>query len=160
MERPRQGFIYASSPSWLTVLNIVMNKATMRQVHQVCLLMSYTDAQGLGMVRRMVCCSKPCLQFWVVTCAYLRFPVKKQYFSFCVTCCKIHAWKPLRIVLWYCLLGIAKFAAHLCCVCFYYFFSGADLRFLIQGIRNTSSAMNLINSADIFVQSHRGDRVT
>lgn len=64
--KPLQGFIYASSHSWLTVLNILMNKAPMRQVHQVWLLISYTDAQGLSMVRRMVCCSKPCLQFWVL----------------------------------------------------------------------------------------------
>lgn len=77
MERPRQGFIYASSPSWLTVLNIVMNKATMRQVNQVCLLMSYKDAQGLGMVRRMVCCSKPCLQFWVVHLCISQVPCQK-----------------------------------------------------------------------------------
>lgn len=142
---PLQGFIYASSPSCLTILNILINKALMRHRHQVWLSIIIQMPKVWLWSEEWCVAQSPAWRFGFCICARVRIPVKKQCFSVCVAYCKIHAWKTLRKEV-YCgiaVLVIAKFAAHLCCVCFFYFFFLEQTwGFLIQGIRNISSALN------------------
>lgn len=112
------------------------NKALMRHRHQVWLSIIIQMPKVWLWSEEWCVAQSPAWRFGFCICARVRIPVKKQCFSICVACCKIHAWKTLRKEV-YCgiaVLVIAKFAAHLCCVCFFYFFfSGADLRVSYPG---------------------------
>lgn len=154
---PLQGFIYASSPSCLTILNILINKALMRHRHQVRLSIIIQMPKVWLWSEEWCVAQSPAWRFGFCICARLRIPVKKQCFSVCVACCKIHAWKTLRKEV-YCgiaVLVIAKFAAHLCCVCFFYFFFfwSRPEGFLSRELGIFQVHWILINSADTFVVS-------